>query len=249
MSERPSQQPTSGLAVAAPASPAADCSPPRCRAWRSPKSWAVLLLVLIFGLALDIGTKYWSFANVAPHPVHLDRDEILDGHNPTANLPGKEVLPAGLLDFRLVLNEGAVFGIGGGKRVFFIGFTVVALAAGLIIFARFTNNRSTLAHAGIGLILAGGLGNLYDRIVYGVVRDFLHMFPGWHLPFGWTWPRWFGGSPEIFPWVFNVADVMLLAGMAALMIHIHRVENQRKRKEEEAAAHNRVTGQPDTPRA
>jgi hypothetical protein len=45
------------------------------------------------------------------------------------------------------------------------------------------------------------------------------MTPRWELPFGLRWP---GGSPELFPWVFNVADVLLLAGMAILLFTSQR---------------------------
>jgi signal peptidase II len=72
------------------------------------------------------------------------------------------------------------------------------------------------SHIAIGLILAGGLGNLYDRMVFGAVRDFLHMLPGWELPNGWMWPG--NTTSEVFPWVFNVADVLLLAGMALFVV-------------------------------
>ena len=47
-----------------------------CRAWRSPLAWTVLLGVLVAGLALDLGLKHWSFQNVAPQPVVLDREAI-----------------------------------------------------------------------------------------------------------------------------------------------------------------------------
>jgi signal peptidase II len=205
------------------------------RAFRSPLAWLVMLTVLCTGLAVDIGTKYWSFATVADEPVPLNRAELLDDPNWTPPYhAGKHVLPWSLLDLRLVINRGAVFGIGANKRFFFIAFTLAALAAGLVVFGRFTTRRQHLAHIALGLILAGGLGNLYDRIVYGVVRDFLHLFPGWHLPFGWRYPHFLGGGDEIFPWVFNVADVMLLTGMALLMIHINRLEKHRKATETQA---------------
>lgn len=196
-------------------------------AYRSPRAWAVLLLVLILGLTLDISTKYVTFATVASDPVELDRNELLADrrHNPIPHHDGIAVLPARLLDFRLVINRGAVFGIGSDQRIFFIIFTLVALIVGMFIFGKCTRANHIMAHTALGLILAGGIGNLYDRVVYGVVRDFLHMLPGRELPFGWTWP---GGNPEIFPWVFNLADVMLLSGMLLLLIHINRIEKQRQ---------------------
>jgi signal peptidase II len=195
-----------------------------------------MLTVLCAGLTVDIGTKYWSFATVADEPVQLNRTELLeDPHWAPPFHAGKHVLPWNILDLRLVINRGAVFGIGANKRFFFIAFTLAALAAGLVVFGRFTTRRQHLAHVALGLILAGGLGNLYDRIVYGVVRDFLHLFPGWHLPFGWRYPQFLGGGDEIFPWVFNVADLMLLTGMALLMIHINRLEKHRKAAEPKAA--------------
>ena len=75
------------------------------------------------------------------------------------------------------------------------------------------------------LVLAGGLGNMVDRVSVGAVRDFLHLFPRRELPFGLHWP---GGSNEWFPWVFNVADMELIAGMALLMIAIQLSERRAK---------------------
>jgi lipoprotein signal peptidase len=189
-------------------------------AWRSPVAWLTLLVVFVGGLTLDLWSKDWAFRSVGPVPVELDRDIILAnaGWKPPYH-ESMEVLPWGLLDFDLVLNHGAVFGIGQQQRMIFITFTIVAVIVATLIFAFWTLASSHAAHVGIGLILAGGLGNLYDRIAFGAVRDFMHMVPGWDLPFGWAWPR--GGS-GLFPWVFNGADVLLLVGMAILILRSSR---------------------------
>ena len=68
---------------------------------------------------------------------------------------------------------------------------------------------------GLALVLGGALGNLYDRVVFGVVRDMLHLFPGVRLPYGWEWP---GGGTTLYPWIFNLADVFLLAGVAVITL-------------------------------
>jgi signal peptidase II len=175
---------------------------------------------MIGGLALDLATKSWAFRTVAGQPVELPYDEIAG--NPSYRLPwhqGVQALPADLLDFRLVLNHGAVFGMGQQRRPVFIAFTAIAVVSAVGVFGWWTTSRATWAHVGIALVLAGGLGNLHDRLVFGAVRDFLHMTPRWQLPFGLRWP---GGSGELFPWVFNVADVLLLAGMALLLFTANR---------------------------
>ncbi len=189
----------------------------QCRAWRSPLAWLVLMGVLASGLSLDLSLKHWSFTRVAPTEFR-DGQIIIPSHAPVRVIPG-------VLNLHLVKNEGAVFGIGANQRMFFVVFTIGALVAALLVFARWTGRGALLAHVAIGLILAGGLGNLYDRLRFSVVRDFMHMLPGWKLPWGWHWP---GSSTEIFPWVFNVADVMLLFGMGMLMLHINRAEKRRK---------------------
>ncbi len=184
-------------------------------AWTSPLAWCTLLLAAAFGITLDLWSKDWAFEHVAERPVILDREVILadsDWRPPPHE--GIEVLPFGLLDFDLVMNHGAVFGIGQEQRTVFIIFTLTAVTLALVIFAVGTRARSHALHVGIALILAGGIGNLYDRILFGAVRDFLHMLPRWDLPFSMNWPN---GSSEVFPWVFNVADMLLLLGMAIIV--------------------------------
>ncbi|MBX3316368.1 MAG: signal peptidase II [Phycisphaeraceae bacterium] len=191
-------------------------------AWRSRAAWVVLLLVTVVGLGIDLATKSLAFQSLGPYPVLIERDRVIQTRDLGVLIPPgsrREVIP-GLFDLTLVLNPGAVFGMGAGKRVYFIFFTVGSVAFALWMFATWTTSRERASHVAIGLILAGGLGNLYDRLVYACVRDFLHPLPGVMLPFGWSWP-W--GGREVWPYVSNVADLWLLVGIAILMVQMLRV--------------------------
>ena len=185
--------------------------------WKSPRAWVILLTVMLAGFSIDLLTKAWAFQNVANQPVLLARDQLLSNPHwtPIPIHEGVVAIPGRLLNFRLVLNDGAVFGIGSQKRTFFIFFTFAALGIAGWIFSRHTTKSNTLAHIAIGLVLGGGLGNLYDRIFVGRVRDFMYLFPDRHLPFSWSWP---GNNTELFPWIFNTGDVLLLTGMGLLML-------------------------------
>jgi len=176
----------------------------------------MLAAVTIGGLVADLWSKHLAFQRVAGEPVLVIREEVLEArylgdliplHAPVNVVPG-------LLDFTLVLNPGAVFGMGAGQRTFFIFFTACAIAFGLWLFGWMTNARERFAHAAVGLLLSGGLGNLYDRLVYGCVRDFIHPLPGVVAPFGVRLP-W---GNEIWPWVSNVADLWLIIGIGVLVI-------------------------------
>jgi len=189
---------------------------------RSAGAWATLLGVTVAGAGIDLWSKSAAFARIADEPVEISRELVLaqePGELSVALVPPHEpvmVVPY-VLEFRLLLNPGAVFGVGPGKRWFFVVFTVLAACAALWMFARWTTARDRVSHAALGLILAGGLGNLYDRLLYGCVRDFLHPLPGVPLPFGLTWP---GGEGELWPWVSNVADALLLVGIGVLMVKL-----------------------------
>lgn len=195
--------------------------PPEGSTLRSPRAWIVLILVTFLGLAADLGTKSWAFQTVAGIPVPIDREAVLQAPSLGRLIPPHPpvvVLPK-LLEFTLVLNPGAVFGIGAGKRLFFIAVTFLAILFAGWMFARWTRPGKTLMHAAIGLLIAGAVGNLYDRMCYACVRDFIHPLPGVKLPFGWTLPN---GSPEVWPYVSNVADLFLLIAIGILLVQSWR---------------------------
>lgn len=188
---------------------------------RSPRAWAILLVVTILGLAADLGSKSWAFRTVAGSPVVVEREEVLAAPSLGRLIPPHApvvVVPSGL-EFTLVLNPGAVFGIGAGKRAFFIAVTVVAIMFAGWMFARWTRPDRWGMHAAIGLLIAGAIGNLYDRLVYACVRDFIHPLPGVKLPFGLKLPN---GSTEVWPYVSNVADLFLLVAIGILLVQSWR---------------------------
>ncbi|MDA8243063.1 MAG: signal peptidase II [Elusimicrobia bacterium] len=95
--------------------------------------------------------------------------------------------------FRLTYaeNTGVSFGLFRDKNLFFLAFSA-ALVAGLLALRRRIAAHGRLAEAGLALVLGGALGNLYDRIAYGHVVDFLDF--------------------SFFPAVFNVADSAITVG-------------------------------------
>ena len=128
--------------------------------------------------------------------------DLLTKHIAFQRLRRGEAVPLlpGCLDLRLSGNQGAVFGIGQGFGWFFILATVVATAA--ILWAVWKYGRSSrLLSCGLGLLLGGALGNLYDRIVIGFVRDFIDAYIGAH-----HWPT------------FNVADMAICVGAGMLVL-------------------------------
>lgn len=183
--------------------------------WRSARAWTVLLTVLVAGLVIDLWSKYAAFEHIADVPVEVRRDEVMATEQLGRLIPPHDpvvVIPS-VLEFTLVLNPGAVFGLGAGKRMLFIVFTGIAVVMGLWMFAKWTTRRDWLAHASLGLLLSGGLGNLYDRVKFACVRDFIHPLPGVRV-----------AGREIWPYVSNIADAFLIVGIIGLMWHLWRAD-------------------------
>lgn len=111
------------------------------------------------------------------------------------------VLIDGVLELRYSENDGAAWGMFSGARWPLIVFTILlmALVVGLLLSRRFRSYK--LAGIAGCLILAGGLGNLIDRVFRGFVVDFVYV------------------RLIDFP-IFNVADCCVVIGAALMLIFL-----------------------------
>lgn len=194
----------------------------------------MLLVVAVLSIVLDLGSKWLAFRSVAGEPVVLVaeqvRAQVAEDAKRVGSLvprhPPVTVVPH-VLDLTLVLNPGAVFGVAPGGRWFFVVFTAAAFGFGLWIFGTWTRARDRWAHVALGLVVGGGLGNVYDRLLYGCVRDFLHPLPGVKFPFGL---KLMDREGNIWPYVSNVADLLLLIGIGMLLVFLWRRDSARAKE-------------------
>jgi signal peptidase II len=116
--------------------------------------------------------------------------------------PGEPLEVTGFFNLVLVFNRGAAFSFlanqPGWQTPFFVA--VALLASGIVSWMLWRDPARRLLCSGLALILGGALGNLWDRLAYGHVVDFLDFHA-----MGWHWPA------------FNVADSALSVGAAILI--------------------------------
>lgn len=108
-----------------------------------------------------------------------------------------------------VENTGAFLSIGGKlpvpvRRVLFSLIPMVVLLAALGM-AFFNRNLTRWTLVGLCFVIGGGLGNVFDRIRYGSVTDFLHIDVGWAQT-----------------GIFNMADVSIMVGFGLLLLQYTR---------------------------
>jgi len=189
-------------------------------AGRCPRAIVVFLLIVVAALASDLLLKQWSFDHVAGVPLKIEAGDdgpVVYTHegeewvrqaprhreHPATAIPEHDatvVIPK-LLNLQLTLNTGAVFGTGQGNRGLFIVVSIIATGVILVLVWR-SDKRAWCYRSALALILAGALGNLYDRVCFAGVRDMLHMLP----------------ETPLWPWLFNIADVALVVGVLTVLV-------------------------------
>ena len=139
--------------------------------------------------------KFWYFLSLGIIALDLVLKFVLEGVNTT--------IIEGVLSFVSVHNEGASWGIFSGARWAFVALAV-AFLIGMILFDIFYKkkfNANGWYRVGFACVFGGIIGNLFDRIAFGYVRDFISL------------------DFINFP-VFNIADIVLTIGCICIVVFI-----------------------------
>lgn len=127
------------------------------------------------------------------------------------------VLIPGVLNARYVKNTGIAFSMFSGGGAWLCVFTAVLIAA-LTLWLLLRPEEPGLFRCGLWLIVGGGLGNLYDRLIYGYVIDF---FETAFVRFA----------------IFNVADACICIGAALAVLGLLAEEIRLKKNDPKGNEH------------
>ena len=140
------------------------------------------LLVALVGFGVDRASKVWLL-----DVFHLAQRA--------------KVKVTSFFDLVLVWNEGISY----GSLSFLPPIALIIITGAIILFLLYLllQEKSLWSALALGLIIGGALGNLYDRVIFGAVIDYISL----HLH-GFYW------------YVFNMADVAITFGALLLLVHI-----------------------------
>jgi signal peptidase II len=160
----------------------------------------LFFIVLFASFALDIFSKYAVFEHFGAVITMPDAQPPGTTHwqvNHKLWVPSDykplEVIPC-LFTLRVVLNLGAVWGSFHGQTFLLTLFALIAIA--FILYLVWRNRYTASYQILLGLILGGAVANLWDRMFFGGVRDFLDFYIGTN-----HWPT------------FNLADCYIVLGI------------------------------------
>ncbi len=130
----------------------------------------------------------------------------------TPSLHGQIELIPHFLYITYVKNTGVAWSMLSGKRIFLIIIGVIETAVLIYFFLKMKKEKKKVYCIALALMIAGAIGNLYDRCLLGYVRDFIDTYP-----FGYNFP------------VFNIADSALCIGVGILLI-VMLIEERNEKK-------------------
>lgn len=149
------------------------------------------LIIIILGLLIDRLSKNWALNYLSK---------------------GNEVVVIkNFFSFSYLENRGAAFGIFQNKVLLLSVVTIIIIVAMIYYVFKFKPSSKVL-RISFALIISGGIGNLYDRIAYKFVVDFIL----WHYKDVYYYPT------------FNVADIMTVVGTILLAICVIKEDTNGK---------------------
>ncbi len=134
----------------------------------------------------------------------------------------------GVLHFTYILNKGAAFGMLADQRWIFIILSTISISAIILWIILRSAKMNYLWGTSLAMIAGGGVGNMIDRVwngeIFGsgAVIDFID----------------FCAFPELWSWIFNVADAAVCVGAALvfLAVVLDEIKAAKEEKAKKAAA-------------
>ena len=159
---------------------------------RNSKNFFINLIIILSIFTLDRLTKLYV--------IYLDKINN-----------GSEILISKFLNIYLIWNQGIAFGLLSFEKDNLYNI-LTALIIIIILFLLFLITRSTgLKKYSLTMIIGGALGNVFDRIYYKAVPDFIDFHVG---NFHW--------------FIFNIADIFITIGVI-LMILLELIDNNKNK--------------------
>lgn len=165
------------------------------------KKWTRIFLVLgiiVANIGLDQWTKVWARNTLQFRPMESYWNDF----------------------FRLIYveNKGAFLSLGSDlsdwTRILVLHFFPAILLAALTLYAMLSKALNKWQIVGMSFIIGGGISNVYDRIVYSAVTDFMNM-----------------GLFGVRTGIFNFADVSIMVGLAIMLPFAFQKEEPKKEEE------------------
>ena len=114
---------------------------------------------------------------------------------------GSEIFSSKFLNIYLIWNEGIAFGLLSFNQNTFYNFLTLFIVIIIFIILFMINKSNGLKKYSLLMILGGALGNVFDRIIYKAVPDFIDFHIG---NFHW--------------FIFNVSDIFISVGVILMVI-------------------------------
>lgn len=171
---------------------------------QNPPSGLFLFVVAAISFVLDIGSKLWAEKRPESNP---NPGDLIENH----------------LTFTLARNKGGAWGLLQGsdeslRRPFFLIVSVAAISFIVTLYRRLQPNQLALKW-GLPLVLGGALGNVFDRLRYGQVIDFIDYRAEWVRKMNEFIAKKNPGHFVTDHWpTFNIADVAICVGVGLMAV-------------------------------